>query len=85
MRCENQGDQQTQSQSDYIDIYIFITTCESSRFGPLIIKSVVKTAGRLLRPSCRPSYWSLLAGHVNIDLLPENILLLVVKQEMLKV
>ena len=48
-------------------ILIFIATCELSRFGPLIIKSVVKTAGRLLRPSSRPSYWSLLAGHVNID------------------
>ena len=55
-------------------ILIFRPTCESSRLSPLMIKTLVKTAGRLLRRSARPSYWSLHAGHVNIDFLRENIL-----------
>ena len=62
-------------------ILIFRPTCESSRLSPLMIKTLVKTAGRLLRRSCRPSYWSLHAGHVNIDFLTENILWLVEKHK----
>ena len=47
-------------------ILIFRPTCESARFSPRIIKKCSKNSWEAAE-TVWPSYWSLLAGHVNID------------------